>query len=312
MGSDAIVSLERRPVCSLKVALLVSLALVSGCGLLAPSGPSDVARGEYYAAGKPEFDSFFIVLHEKQVQLLGAPNEPAEARKNLTQILGLTPDASDDSLKERLVQELRNLAGQGLRVRLDVPAPSATIDASATLYTSDTNTATPLRAALPREATRLVRSRNRLLDSKTELEKLNVMGITLEGKVDASFRTDGPWKRDEVRKNLADGQKLITLMQARAQEVVDLDQNLLALLTDVASTDPNLGKTPAYVTNSVEDAPKPGRRPPARPAPAGRPNAAPASKPDALAKPASKPREDDGGAPAPKPTQGNAPAEIEP
>jgi hypothetical protein len=304
--------LKRRTVCRLRVALLASLALVSGCGLLAPSGPSDVARGEYYSAGKPEFDSFFIVLHEKQVQLLGAPSEPAEARKNLTQILGLTPDASDDSLKERLVQELKNLAGQGLRVRLDVPPPSVTVDASATLYTSDTSTATPLRTALPREATRLVRSRNRLLDGKAELEKLNVMGIMLEGKVDASFRTDGPWKRDEVRKNLADGQKLITLMQARAQEVVDLDQKLLALLTDVASTDPNLGKAPAHVTPSIEDAPKPGRRAPARPAPINRPTAAPNSKPEATAKPASKPREDDGGTHAPKPTQGSAPAEIEP
>jgi hypothetical protein len=304
--------LKHRTVRRLRVALLASLALVSGCGLLAPSGPSDVARGEYYPAGKPEFDSFFIVLHEKQVQLLGAPSEPAEARKNLTQILGLTPDASDDSLKERLVQELKNLAGQGLRVRLDVPPPSVAVDASATLYTSDTSTATPLRTALPREATRLVRSRNRLLDGKAELEKLNVMGIMLEGKVDASFRTDGPWKRDEVRKNLADGQKLITLMQARAQEVVDLDQKLLALLTDVANTDPNLGQPPAS-PSAADDAPKPARRgPAARPAPAGKSNAAaPASKPIPVAKPAPKPRDDDAPA-APKPTPGNAPAEIEP
>jgi hypothetical protein len=301
------VSLERRSVVALaKVALLASLALVSACGLLTPSGPSDVARGEYYAAGKPEFDSFFIVLHEKQVQLLGAPSEPAEARKNLTQIVGLAPDASDESLKERLAQELKKLAGQGLRVRLDVPAPSATVDASATLYASDTNTTTPLRTALPQEATRLVRSRDRLLDSKSELEKLNVMGITLEGKVDASFRTDGPWKRDEVRKNLADGQKLITLMQARAQEVVDLDQKLLALLTDVASTDPNLGKTPVNVP-PAEDAPKPARRAPAARAGSGTKPALPAaSRPPAPA----KPRGDDEA--PPKPTQGNAPAEIEP
>ena len=294
MGSNAIVSL--------RVALLVSLTLVSGCGLLAPSGPSDVARGEYYAAGKPDFDSFFIVLYEKQVQLLGAPGEPAAARKNLTQIVGLTPDASDDSLRARLAQEVNKLAAQGLRIRLDVPAPSTTVDASATLYASDTSTGTPLRTALPQEATRLVRSRNRLLDSKVELQKLNVMGITLDSRVDASFRTDGPWKRDEVRKNLADGQKLITLMQARAQEVVDLDQKLLALLTEVASTDPDLGKIPVDVPPSpAEPAPKPSRRAPAA-RPAGKPNATPLAKPGA----------DDGGAPAPKPTQGNAPAEIEP
>lgn len=301
---------------SLKAALLISLTLVSGCSLFAPKGPSEVARGEYYSAGKPEFDSFFIVLHEKQVQLLAAPQEPAEARKNLTQTLGLAPDASDDTLKERLDQELKKLAGQGLRLRLDVPEATSTADASATLFASDTSSATPLRAALSQEATRLVRSRNKMLSNKLELEKLNVMGITLEGSVDQSFRVEGPWKRDEVRKNLADGQKVITLMRARAQEVADLDQKLLTLLSDVVSTDPNLGKTPAYVPPPVADAPKPSRRAPPvfphKPASQRADDEARAAK-AAAAKPASKPvnrgSED---APAPKPTQGNAPAEIEP
>ena len=306
MGSNAIVSL--------KAALLVTLTLVSGCGLFGSKGPSEVARGEYYSAGKPEFDSFFIVLHEKQVELLAAPQEPAEARKNLTQTLGLAPDASDDSLKERLAQELKKLAGQGLRLRLDIPAVTSAADASATLFASETSSATPLRAALPQEATRLVRSRNKMLSSKLELEKLNVMGITLEGSVDQSFRVDGPWKRDEVRKNLADGQKVITLMQARAQEVADLDQKLLTLLADVVSTDPNLGKTPAYVP-PVEDSPKPSRRAPAgRTPPASRPSAGSAAPPSAKPAPAAKPAVNRGSddAPAPKPTQGNAPAEIEP
>ena len=302
---------------SLKAALLVLLTLASGCSLLASNGPSDVARGEYYAAGKPEFDSFFIVLHEKQVQLLTAPQEPADARKNLTQLVDLAPDASDDSLKERLGQEVKKLAGQGLRLRLDVPAPSGSVDASASLFASDTNTSTPLRAALPQAATRLVRSRNQMQESKDDLEKLKVMGITLESQVDSAFRTDGPWKREEVRKNLGDSQKLITLMQARAQEVIDLDQKLLALLSDSVSTDPNLGKVPAAPPPPADDAPKASHR-----AAAARPAAAAASKPSntpatklaPAAKPAPKPRggDDDGGAPAPKPTQGNAPAEIEP
>jgi len=301
---------------SLKAALLVSLSLLSGCGLFAPKGPSEVARGEYYSAGKPEFDSFFIVLHEKQVELLAAPQEPSLARKNLTQTLGLAPDASDDSLKERLAQELKKLASQGLRLRLEVPAPSAANDASATLFASETSTTTPLRETLPQEATRVLRSRDRMLSSKVELEKLNVMGITLEGSIDQAFRVDGPWKRDEVRKNLSDGQKLITLMQARAQEVVDQDQKLLALLSEVVATDPNLGKTPAYVP-PADDAPKSSRR-----APAAKPNAAaaapPSSRPANAVKPANAPkpapakRSDDDAPAAPKPTQGNAPAEIEP
>ncbi len=308
---------------SLKSALCLTLtlSLASGCSLFASKGPSDVARGEYYAAGKPEFDSFFIDLHQKQVELLDAPNEPAAARKNLAEAVALTPDASDDSLKERWNQELKKLASIGLRLRLEVPEPSTTLDASATLYASETATSTPLRTKLPQEATRLVRSRNRMLATKAELDKLAVSGISLEGSIDQAFRTDGPWKRDEVRKNLSDAQKVITLMQSRAQEVVDLDSKLLALVGAVATTDANLGKTPVYVPPAPSEEPtKSAKRAPARPASPSRP--APAAKlaPPPTAKPAkpppaakpAKPRGDDDAAPAPKPTQGNAPAEIEP
>jgi hypothetical protein len=300
---------------SLKATILVTLALTAGCSLLTPNAPSDVARGEYYAAGRPEFDDFFIELHKKQVELLQAPNEPSVARKNLTTAVGLTADASDDSLKERLGQELRKLLGQGLRVRLDVPQPSPALDASATLYASDTATSTPFRSTLPEEATRLVRSRNRMLASKTELEKLNVRGVSLEGSVYQAFRTEGPWKRDEVRKNLTDGQKIITLMQARAQEVVDLDQRLLTLLAEIATTDANLGKAQAFVPPPpAEEAQKPTRRAGAS-RPAARPASgvtAPAAKPAPVEKPAPKRGAEEDTAAAPKPTQGSAPAEIEP
>jgi len=226
----------------LKAVLCVALALTAGCSLLTPNAPTAVARGEYYSAGKPDFDSFFIELHDKQVELQVAPNEPADVRKNLTQLVNLTADASDDSLKDRLTQELKQLAAKGLRLRLAAPEPSTSLDASATLYASETSTSTPFRSALPEQATRLVRSRNRMLAAKAELEKLNVSGVELEGKVYPTFHTDGPWKRDEVRKNLEDGQKVITLMQSRAQEVTETCSKLLALLGAVATTDESLGK----------------------------------------------------------------------
>jgi hypothetical protein len=303
---------------SLKVSVLFALALTTGCNLLKASGPSDVARGEYYSAGQPEFDEFFIVLHDKQVELLAAPSEPADARKNLTQVAGLTPDASDDSLKERLSQEMKKLAGQGLRFRLEVPEPSPALDASATLHASETSTSTPYRSALPEQATRLVRSRNHMLAAKAELQKLSVSSVELEGKIYPSFRTGGPWKRDEVHQNLVDGQKVITLMQARAQDVADQDTRLLALVASAATTDANLGKAPAYAppTPPSEEPAKPaGKRAPAG-KPAAKPStAAPTAKPPAVApapKPVAKRGGDDDGAAAPKPTQGSAPAEIEP
>ena len=126
-------------------------------------------------------------------------------------------------------------------MRLEVPPPSDAVDASAMLFASDTDTATPLRAALPQEATRLVRSRNRMLDSTSELEKLSVMGITLEGSVDSSFRTDGPWKRDEVRKKWR-CPKLITLMKSCADVVIDSSCSH----GKTSPTRSNLGKAPAF------------------------------------------------------------------
>lgn len=292
---------------ALKQGLLV-LALLSACNAFGPKGPTEVARGEYYSAGRPEYDSFFIVLYEKQVQLLSAPQDSKDARAELTQALALTPDASDDSLKERLGQELKKLQNQGLRLRLDVPEPSQTLDASATLFASETTTSSPLRDTLPHVATRLVRSRNRMLATKAELEKLRVMGITLEGSVEQAFRTQGPWKRDEVRKNLGDGQKVITLMQSRAQDVADQDAKLLALLGTTATTDPNVGKQTEPPV--PEEGPKPNRR-------TGRGNgraAAPAAPRPTTPTPApAKPsRGGDEDAARPKPTQGSAPAEIEP
>ncbi len=69
-----------------------------------------------------------------------------------------------------------------------------------------------------------------MLAAQAELQKLGVKGIALDGSTYAAFRTDGPWKRDEVHKNLDDGQKLVTLMQSRAQEIVDSDAKLLGTI----------------------------------------------------------------------------------
>lgn len=298
---------------SLKASLLISAALLTSCSILAPQGPTEVARGEYYSAGKPAFDSFFIALYELQVELLAAPGALQQARRNLAHAVGLTAEASDESLASRLRQELKKLESQGLRLRLEVPdSPAA--DASATLHASESAVSSALRSKLPEEATRLVRSRNRMQLTRAQLEKLRVTGIQLETKVDAEFRVAGPWKRDEVRRNLADGQKLITLMQARAQEIEDQDKRLLALVATAATTDPHLGK-PAADAPPPEEPTKPGKRG-HRPATGGvKPSAPAAAKPStsAAAKPSApataKPAED--GA-APKAVQGTAPAEIEP
>ncbi len=294
--------------------ILAVLALaVSGCALIGSSGPTEVARGEYYAAGKPEYDAFFIQLHQLQVDLLVAPDDPRHVRESLTKTAGLTADASDESLSSRLAQELKKLESRGLRVRLEVPEPTTALDASATLHTSESGISSPLRTSLPQDATRLVRSRNRMILTREQLEKLRVSGVQLDANVDTAFRSDGPWKRDEVRRNLNDAQKVMTLMVSRAQEVQEQDQKLLSLVASAATTDPNLGKAPAHTPPPppVEEAApaKTAKRSTGKTTPrrAAAPQPAAAPKPAPVAKP-------QGGdeAAAPKPVQGNAPAEIEP
>jgi hypothetical protein len=292
---------------SLKAVLLVTVAAVlGGCSVLGSSGPTEVAKGEYYSAGNPAFDSFFIQLHELQVEVLAAPEEPRQVRSAVTKSVALQADASDESLDQRLRAELKKLEQRGLRVRLEVPdSPAA--DASATLHVSEGSVPSPLRSSLPEQATRLVRSRNRMQAVRDQLEQLRVVGIQLEGNVDRDFRVEGPWKRDEVRRNLSDGQKLITLMQARTQEVRERDVKLLALLSGAATTDASLGKVATFTPPPPPEESKPAQRAAPRPRSGAKPSAAAPSKPAAAP---AKPREDEGA--SPKPVQGNAPAEIEP
>lgn len=297
---------------SLSAGLVLGFVLAgAGCSVLAPRGPTEVARGEYYSAGQPEFDQFFIELHRLQVELLRAPDEPQKARSALAISLGLPADASDDSLGSRLSQEAKKLSARGVRLRLEIPelAPGV-LDASATLHSSDLGVQTPLRPALSTEATRIVRSRNQLAGAAEQLEKLRVTGINLEGRIGEVFRKDGPWKRDEVRRNLADGQKLITVMLARGKEVEAFDVKLLTLLSAQATTDSELNRALPIVAAPA---------PPAASEDRAAADAAVTKKPLASAKPRSlaggarpKASEADTEGAAPKPTQGSAPAEIEP
>lgn len=299
---------------SLKRSWLFAVVLTSACSAFAPKGPTEVARGEYYSSGRPEFDGFFLSLHEKQVELLAAPHEPRTAREHLASSVGLTADASDEVLRRRLNEELQALAARGLRLRLEVPAPTSS-PGSATLFASETTITSPLRGALSQEATRLVRVRDQMRATKAELAKLRVQAITLEGSVDRSFRTEGPWKREEVEKNLDDGQKVIVLMEARASDVEASASALLSLLSSVAVTDPSLGQ-PVREALDPLDAP-PSRRAAARGSHAqrrGSPEISAARPRGVLAPPSGRASSDDDGAPqrpAPPPV-GNAPAEIEP
>jgi hypothetical protein len=246
------------------------LAQPLGCGLR-PQGPSDVAQGRYFAAGNPEFDTFFLAVHRLGIELGNAPAEAADARHQLTSALVLGDAAANPELAEKLNLVLNGLGEHGLRVRLDMrlPAPPDP-DHSMALLTSapepegqDRATVEQLQAAL----TRLLRASARARASSNELLRLRANIPSLDAKLDATFAEQGRSKRSLVAKNLQDADRVLVLMQARVDEVALPVENLRAEIERVRPAPAALAETPP--------APKPEERPHARPAaPRGRPSEA--------------------------------------
>ena len=78
---------------SLKTTLLALLALTSGCSLLQPNKPTDVARGDYYSAGKPEFDALMHLHHEiEEIKLRFAATRVARLESELDRLKVESPE----------------------------------------------------------------------------------------------------------------------------------------------------------------------------------------------------------------------------
>jgi hypothetical protein len=65
---------------------------------------------------------------------------------------------------------------------------------------------------------------------KATLTQLRVQAITLDTQVDDTFRKEGPGRKSEVRKNLADALRLIPLMDAEADKVLRDETDFLKKL----------------------------------------------------------------------------------
>jgi hypothetical protein len=237
---------------SLALSLGVALGactLLPGCAAFGMGGPSTVAQGKYYSSGNADYDQFFIRLYQLQVEMENAPRVPDNERQGLAQALELSPETPADGVSSRIHEEAQKLGHTGVRMRLeqnpslDKPeAASATI--RATIRPKDDASAA-LITHIETSATNLLRNVSQMKAAEVELGKLELDEINLDAEVPNAFAKAHLGKQSEVKQNLADGQKLITLMKARGQEVMGQSEELLAAIAKAVNTDDGSLSAPA-------------------------------------------------------------------
>ena len=257
-----------------------------GCAAIFGSGPSEVAQGRYYSVGNAEFDSFFVSVYQQQLAMARAPGELSDARKSLTTALVLEDNAQNAEIAEKLRLALNALSQRGARVHFEVRLPTppdpehsmALISSVPAPEGSERATLAVVEASL----TRLLRLAATMHQSTNDVTRLRAQVPSLEAKVDAALREQGPRKRDRTLKNLEDSERVMVLMQARAEETAAPIDGLYRELSRVfAKSEPAPAEPPP-------PAAKPEEKPRPRPA-APRPRA----DPSPVASPAPK-------SPAPK------------
>jgi hypothetical protein len=320
--------LRARLACALALsACFTAVAVVPGCAAFGMGGPSTVAQGKYYSSGNPQYDEFFIELYQLQVEMADAPHVPDTERQNLGQALGLSPETPADAVTQRLREEALKLGRGGVHIKLEQsPSPDKPKAATATIvatYRPKDAASASLLTKIESSATNLLRSVSAMKAAEVQLGKLEVQTISLDADVPTAFAEAHVGKRGEVKDNLADAQKLITLMKARGDDVSAQSEQLLAAVAKAVNTDDgSLSAPPAEASEPAKPeaagkAKKADAKPRAKPKAVG---VAPAqSAPAAAPKPkptSSKPAAGDDDAPAaPKPAPSKpapAPRDFEP
>ncbi|HWZ87670.1 MAG TPA: hypothetical protein VNW92_02435 [Polyangiaceae bacterium] len=303
MSVTSISTLTARRTRALAVSVcLGATQLLPGCAVFGGGGPSLVAQGKYYSSGNPQYDEFFIALYQLQVEMAGAPSAVDAERQNLAQALGLSPETPADGLAQRLREEALKLSRTGLRMKLEQNAsldkPEAASANIVATYRPKDNAAASLISKVETSATVLLRTDSQMKAAETLLAKLEVQSINLDADVPKAFAEARVGKQGEVKKNLADAQKLITLMKARGDDVHTQSEQLLTAVSKAVNTDDGALSAPPPVapeTKAPDAAPKPHAKAKAA-------SGAPASSAPA---PAAKPK-------PPKPAAGDDEAPAKP
>jgi hypothetical protein len=284
--------------CLRRWTLYVALAGSGAVGCrLGPPGPSAVAQGRYFSTGNPDYDEFFVRLHRMQVELAAAPETLAKIRGDLARELEVTPSSASDALRAALTTKAATVAARGATLHVVQGRESGEglrLAVSGTPAEADR----PFVKTLDEAIERLAEVRERSPAWQRELDWLPPAGIALDGGVEAAFVSESRATRDEVRDNLADAQKLVTLMTTRKREI---DANGAELEQMFASA---LGEKRSEPLPPPPQDAEPEKKPKPRPAPRK-----PSAPPQAAASPA---RASEATEPAAKPKQGSARPDFEP
>jgi hypothetical protein len=263
-----------------------------GCAVFGSHGESTVARGKYYASGDPYYDEFFVDLYLLQVDMAEAPKVPEAELQRMIQLLQLEPKATPAIIELRLHEEALKLSHSGIFLRLDQSTSSGGPEAAATIICSNArpkeSPSAELLASIETSSTNLLRWLLSMKQKEEALGRLELMTIRLDAGVERAFSQAPVGKPSEVKQNLADAHKLIPLMRARAQQLREKAEQLLAALTHGIDTDDgSLAPPPVSAQPNNQGAQAPGTAPNAPKKAAGKPR--PKGKPSG-AVPAAPPR----------------------
>jgi len=305
--------------------LVLALLGASACQVLAPSGPSNVAQGRYYSTGDPEYDDFFLRLFRLQIKLKDAPPRVGEPRQRIAEMLNVGPEPEE--IRTALAKRVSELSARGIRYSV---ARSSDSSQPPTLVVTGNPTGNDfeLKTLLEQSLKSAGELAIDITTWKKELDELAPRETTLEGNVGEAFTARSESERSEIKSNLTDGSKIITLLVERTRDLEHATTDFLKALgsalgetqqspapSEAASDDNGASEKKSKKTSAPPPkppkAPSPTPKPKAqgsRPAP--KPAPAPAPKPAAAPKPAKADAAE--APPPPKPTQGTAKPDFEP
>ena len=221
-------------------ALAVGVALLEpGCFVFG-SGPSAVGQGRQYESGDPQYDQFFTLLYQLQVDLGKAPELELKIRTDLAAALQLQEDPSPSELGKRIKKQTEQIAGAGTGLKVQLNEDADDDDEARVEIQTVGKTLTPQDDKLVRVIERAARDALALMvhmkKSDRQLDKMRADVMTLMQQADARFRKS-VGKKNEVKKNLEDAQQLMPLMSTRAREVAQTAKVFIKQLEDSAHTD---------------------------------------------------------------------------
>lgn len=295
-------SVKRLFSCLRRLTLCFALAGtgVVGCRL-GPPGPSAVAQGKYFSTGNPDYDEFFVRLHRMQVDIGAGPETLAKIRGDLARELELAPGSATDAMRAPLTTKAATVAARGAKLEVAQGGESKSgprLVVSGTPAEADRAFVKTLEGALER----LGELRERSPVWQRELEWLPPAGIALDGGIEAAFVSESRGTRDDVHQNLADAQKLVTLMTTRKREIDASGAELEEMFVKALGMKRSEAPPPPVTEAEPATKPKPKSRSTHRKPAAG-------GSPQAASKPASA---GEATTPAPKPKQGSAKPDFEP